>query len=98
MILYLYLYSYLQVNKAWNRLVTGCTSLWSRLIWEAGVRQPLKIIHNHVDMLAKRIHYNKQMINRKAIKEFTIKAANMAANVNVNLVYLKGNMLAIGKI
>jgi hypothetical protein len=49
-------------------------------------------------MLAKRIHYNKQMINRKAIKEFTIKAANMAANISVNFVYLKGNMLAIGKI
>jgi len=62
------------------------------------MRQPIKIIQNHVDMLAKRIHYNKQMINRKAIKEFTIKAANMAANISVNFVYLKGNMLAIGKI
>ncbi|CAG2189791.1 unnamed protein product [Mytilus edulis] len=80
------------VNKTWNRLVTDCISLWSRLIWEAGMRQPLKITRNHVHTLAKRISRNRHMADRKSIREEIVKAAN----VNVTYLYLNGNMLAIG--
>lgn len=83
------------VNKTWNKLITECTPLWSRLIWEAGMSLPLQISRTPVNTLAKRIHHNRQMMNREAIEEVTVKAANMASSVNVNFIYLKGNMLAI---